>query len=218
MAISLPRSLVFQDRKNEEDFLEGENSDLNREVLELYRLSTKNYIKTNPLAAMNEAWYITKWTFMQKEPKLLQFERVINQYIYDIHDSIKNNGCMLAYYILKRQKSLPKKISEFLPEMEKICLPISNNNNYYQKQTYDTFYNFLNQHNDNGYTSNLYLEVTEVISYKDIEYTTNFKLSNIKRLLPYYGNIKQQLALIDAIEAAKEAIRSLPAGTYQVLE
>ena len=200
MAISLPRSLVFQDRKNEEDFLEGENSFLNRELLELLEIIRDGNIYTETLPVMNEAWYIAKWVFMQKEPKVLHFERRLKQYINDENDFeycyIIEHGTILACYILKRQKELPAKISEFLPEMEKVCLHNSKQNTYEQHLN-----NFLINQNNDGYNTNLYLEVEGTILYNDIEKATNhFYMEDIKKILPYYGNINEQLKFANCVE------------------
>jgi hypothetical protein len=218
MAISLPHSLVFQDRKNEEDFLEEANSPLNRELLGLLEIIRDGNIYTETLPVMNEAWYIAKWVFMQKEPKVLHFERRLKQYINDGNDFeycyIMEHGVILAYYILKRQKELPAKISEFLPEMEKICLLIIDKGksiDTFSQQRHDNFYIMLDCYRAKIYTTNLYLEVEDSIPTADIEKATaNFSEIEIKNLLPYYGNIQQQLAFINIAEKAFIARASVP--------
>jgi hypothetical protein len=204
MAIELPHSLVFQDKKTEEAFLEGENSNLNRELFELFEIAIEGYEYTEPLHVMNEAWYIAKWTFIQKEPNILHFERKLKQYIQketDYIDSFELRiACLMAFYILKRQKTLPMKISEFLPKMEKICLP--NLKNIVDSNQHDNkLYNYLNQKHNDGYNTNLYLEVEGTILYNDIEKATNhFYMEDIKKILPYYGNINEQLKFANCVE------------------
>jgi hypothetical protein len=196
--------IVFQDKEKLEDFLEGANSNLNRELLELYRIITDSNTNNNLLHIMNKTWYIAKWVFMQKEPKLLLFDRELKQFMEDTSDSNceeKKYAMLLAYYILKRQKTLPAKISEFLPEIEKVYI------SYYEQ--YDPFEidvviakmsDFLKSHNDFGYNTNLYLEINSFYP-KDIkEFTNNFNLNDIKKILPYYGNINQQLRFIACVE------------------
>lgn len=208
MAINLPHSLVFQDKENIEDFLEGENSSLNREMLELYGELTKGNNRGFPLEVMNKAWYIAKWIFMQKEPKLLQFDRTLCNYIY-------NNpyAGILAYYIIERQKKLPSQISEFLQEIENLCFPMlkNKNSNPEVQRRYHAFCIIEDLHRGTTYTTNLYLEVEDSIPTADIEKATkDFNNKEIERILPYYGNIQQQLAFINIIEKAFTKRASIP--------
>jgi hypothetical protein len=199
--------MVFQEKENIEDFLEEKNSSLNRELLELYGKIVTDDIELDPLVTMNEAWYIAKWVFMQKEPKVLLFNRELRTYI---EDETMEYACLLAYYILKRQQTLPDRISEFLPEMEKLFQSYWRVNHDYipgfDFSPYEEAITFLNSHTDVVYNTNLYLEINY---YKptDISKATNgFKMEDIKRILPYYGNIDNQLAFIHCVEKSMEKI------------
>jgi len=209
----LPHSLVFQDKKQVEDFLEGENHELNCELLELYRIITDNDTDTNLLNVMNQAWYIAKWCFMQKEPKLLLFDRDLKQYLDDANDRDFEDrlyAMVLAYYILKRQQTLPAKISEFLPEIHNIYISSWPNYNPFNDIIIDKISGYLNSHKDSGYQTNMYFEVDGIIPNPDIRRATrDFSKKETIKVLRYYGNIQQQLAFIKRTERAYIDIKGM---------
>lgn len=205
MTTKFPPYVVFQDKETLGEFIKGDNSDLNRELLELYRIITDNNTDTDLLNVMNKAWYIAKWCFMQKEPKLLLFDRELKQYIEKTSDSDFEDikyAMLFAYYILKRQQTLPAKISEFLPEIKNLYISYYGNNDQFTEVAIDKMSDFMKSHNDSGYKTNLYFEIKTFYPKQIREITNNFNLKTIKKILPYYGNVHQQLCFISCVEEA----------------
>lgn len=198
--------MIFQPKESLEEFLDGKNAALNREVMMRYHeIEDKVFCEPNMLDVMNETWYLTKKIFMQQEPVLFGFKSTIHAICKD--SPFSKIACLLSYYILKRQMYLPKRIEEFMPELKKIVEEYSRILFGFPSDPFNECLKFSDNEESWGepcYNTHLYLEMEFYRKGELCTATHKFDKDAIREMLPFYGTKEVQRGVLRCIKASYE--------------